>query len=159
MRNFAVVFGLVAVAALFVVSTTTGVAYTDDGKNDKKFGKQSTLRGIGTGSFICADGAVITDIEMNMSFSTRENEQPERGHMSMDKNSFNMFDNARLYDGKIKKNAYQIEGILFESSRPLCNDPAPVVINISGECGINVQIDLTTTSGIRGTFTGNVACV
>ena len=64
--------------------------------------------------------------------------------------SITMLDGTRVGDN------FQINGIAVDD---ICSLPSPTVITITGECGVNKEVEFLTDTGISATTTTNVACV
>ena len=112
-------------------------------------GDAVAMSGVGTGSIFCANQNEIMNMDATISQGIFG------GFFSMTDGT--LFGGGNLSTGNLGTTSYSLTGII--TLDPFCNDPVPTVITVSGNCGFNQNINFATTSGVTGTFLGNVACV
>ena len=115
------------------------------------------MQGKGTGTLTCPDQAVKMNVDLTMS---RTNTGPftSFGSISLQFSDFTMTQSTILNAGNMDTTQYSLSGIV--SADTLCNDlGVPFVLTVSGNCGVGVNIQITSSNGESGTFVGNVACI
>ena len=115
------------------------------------------MQGKGTGTLTCSDQAEKMNVDLTMS---RSNTGPftSFGSISLQFSDFTMSQSAALNAGNMDTTQYSLSGIV--SADTLCNDlGVPFVLTVSGNCGVGVNIQITSSNGESGTFVGNVACI
>jgi len=115
------------------------------------------MQGKGTGTLTCPDQAVKMNVDLTMS---RTNTGPftSLGFIQILFTDFTMSQSATLNAGNMDTTQYSLSGIVPADT--LCNDlGVPFVLTVSGNCGVGVNIQITSSNGESGTFVGNVACI
>ncbi len=114
------------------------------------------MQGKGTGTLTCPDQAVKMNIDLTMSRTNTG--QFTFGSLSLQFSDFSMSQFAALNVGNMDTTQYSLSGIVPTDT--LCNDlGVPFVLTVSGNCGVGVNIQITSSNGESGTFVGNVACI
>jgi len=113
------------------------------------------MQGKGTGTLTCPDEAVKMNVDLTMS---RTNIGPLTSFGFISLLFSTMSQSATLNAGNMDTTQYSLSGIVPADT--LCNDlGVPFVLTVSGNCGVGVNIQITSSNGESGTFVGNVACI
>jgi len=70
-------------------------------------------------------------------------------------------DTGNVEEAKITPKKFKLEGTIFDKGFGHdinCGEPLPTTFVLEGPCGINVDVKLTVSNGINGTFRGDVVC-
>ena len=131
------------------------IAFADD-DDDNGNGEGTEMRGSGTGTVTCADGTTVSGVTMFMDFRV----DPFGNFGSYQLRSGSNAESSTLRVGELTTSEYDLDGIHFERTfRSICSGIGPTVGSVSGDCGLGVTITVEAVGNLKGTFTGNVACI
>jgi len=153
-------FGVIAVTA--AVSALLGVTMIGESEGDDPEPPTAIdvllISGIGTGTLSCSDGSTSPSLKIEMSFKSNAG---EGGAGSISLNLASGGFTSRIIGpsliGDLTQNSFNIKGII--SSVKICGDIFPVVVTVSGDCGVGTTINYAAADGTAGSFAGNVACL
>jgi len=142
---------LIAVTALTASSTVFAQAPpTPTGAT------QLHIAGAGIGTVTCANGNVFNNVITTISFNV-----PGEAPQVFLRNEDNTRQQHRsiLFAAELTQNAYNLNGFFtFRGGDFICEE-TPVLVTVSGDCGIGVAITVVAPGSMTGAFVGNVVCV
>jgi len=151
-----VLFLFVIIATLMIASTMVAGAHAAPTRK---------VQGHGEGTFTCGDGTVHASSELNFDAQPIPKapgpSQKLFGSWRIVSEVDNGFGSVtgNIYGGKVTKAGFTLLSTISRSGLGICDDdPSPSKGTITGQCGLDVKIDLQFETGAHGSFTGNVVC-
>jgi len=152
-------FGVIAVtAALSALLGVTMIGESESQQPNLSAAKGVIqISGIGTGTLSCSDGSTSPSLEIEMAFNPNAEGGAGSISLTLASGGFTSRIAGPSLIGDITQNSFNIKGII--SSVNICGDISPVVVTVSGDCGVGTTINYAAADGTAGSFAGNVACL